>query len=216
MAECGRIGIDESGKGDYFGPLVIAACFVAPWHEVHLEGVMDSKKLSDHRAIELADVIRKSCPHDVIVINPARYNEMHAKLRNLNRLLEWGHAKAAENVLALEGVECGLIVSDQFANPAGLRRVMGIKNITIELESRVRAESDLAVAAASVLARAAFLEGLNRLGAELGVPLPKGAGPNVDATARNLVRERGASILAQVAKTHFKTTEKVLGRPSNS
>ncbi len=213
MSGQGRIGVDESGKGDYFGPLVIAACYVAPFHEVLLEGVTDSKKLSDKRALELAQVIEATCPNSVIVVKPARYNELHAKMRNLNRLLEWGHAKAVENVLALEGVDCNLIVSDQFANPAGLRRIMGLKNISIELESRVRAEADLAVAAASVLARAAFLRNLEQLGDSIGVPLPKGAGPVVDATAKNLVRARGPEVLVDIAKLHFKTTLKVLGRP---
>jgi ribonuclease HIII len=208
----GRIGVDESGKGDYFGPLVIAACYVAPVHEVLLEGVMDSKKLTDKKALELARTIKSSCPHSVIAVGPERYNEMHAKMRNLNRMLEWGHAKAIENVLSLDGVEGKHVISDQFANPAGLKRVLGVKGLDVELESRVRAESDLAVAAASVLARAEFLCRLEKLGDEVGVPLLKGAGPGVDQLARNLVRAQGEAVLAKVAKLHFKTTEKVLGR----
>lgn len=208
----GRIGVDESGKGDYFGPLVIAACFVAPWHEEFLEGVMDSKKLTDKKALALSGVIKEHCPHSVIAVGPERYNEMHAKMKNLNRMLEWGHAKAIENVLSLEGVETREVISDQFANPAGLKRVLGLKGLDVDLESRVRAESDLAVAAASVLARAEFLRKLEKLGDEVGVPLMKGAGPGVDQLARNLVRQQGESVLARVAKVHFKTTEKVLGR----
>lgn len=211
MSAQGRIGVDESGKGDYFGPLVIAACYVAPWHYAELEGVIDSKKLTDKKALALAGVIAKTCPCSVIAVGPSRYNEMHAKMRNLNRMLEWGHAKAIENVLALEGVECDLVISDQFANPAGLQRVMNTKGLSIKLESRVRAESDLAVAAASVLARAEFLRRLERLGEEVGMELPKGAGPGVDSTAKRLVEAKGKDILREVAKTHFRTTSKVLG-----
>jgi ribonuclease HIII len=114
--------------------------------------------------------------------------------------------------LALEGVETREVISDQFANPAGLKRVLGLKGLDVDLESRVRAESDLAVAAASVLARAEFLRKLEKLGDEVGVPLMKGAGPGVDQLAKNLVRQQGDSVLARVAKVHFKTTEKVLGR----
>jgi ribonuclease HIII len=213
MSLVGRIGVDESGKGDYFGPLVIAACYVAPWHEALLDGVMDSKKLTDKKALALAGVIKQHCPHSVIAVGPERYNEMHAKMKNLNRMLEWGHAKAIENVLALEGVETKEVISDQFANPAGLMRVLKTKGMDVQLESRVRAESDLAVAAASVLARAAFLRSLEKLGDDLGVPLLKGAGPGVDQLARNLVSQRGEEVLRSVAKTHFKTTEKVLGHP---
>lgn len=209
-ADC-RIGVDESGKGDYFGPLVIAACFVAPWHVAELDGVMDSKKLTDKKALALAHVIAKICPCTVIAVGPTRYNEMHAKMKNLNHMLEWGHAKAIENVLALDGVECDLAISDQFANPAGLQRVLNTKGIKIKLESRVRAESDLAVAAASVLARAEFLRKLERLGDDVGMVLPKGAGPGVDETAKRLVAQKGQEILREVAKTHFRTTEKVLG-----
>lgn len=173
---------------------------------------MDSKKLTDKKALALSGVIKEHCPHSVIAVGPERYNEMHAKMKNLNRMLEWGHAKAIENVLALEGVETREVISDQFANPAGLKRVLGLKGLDVDLESRVRAESDLAVAAASVLARAEFLRKLEKLGDEVGVPLMKGAGPGVDQLAKNLVRQQGESVLAKVAKIHFKTTEKVLGR----
>ena len=94
-----RIGIDESGKGDYFGPLVIAAVFVdaTTQNELTLINVRDSKKISDGRILEMAPDIRMLCPHSIIAIGPQRYNELYAKIRNLNRLLAWGHAKALEN-----------------------------------------------------------------------------------------------------------------------
>jgi ribonuclease HIII len=206
----GKIGVDESGKGDYFGPLVVAACYVGPEHEAELEGVQDSKKLTDSRSLALDGVIRRTCPFAIVAIGPNKYNELYAKIGNLNKLLAWGHARAIENVL--EKVDCDHVLSDQFADPRGLQRALMERGRQVRLESRVRAEADLAVAAASVLARAEFLRRLERLGEETGVRLPKGAGPEVLATAERLVRERGQGVLNEVAKTHFKTTGQVLSR----
>lgn len=204
-----RIGVDESGKGDYFGPLVIAACYVGDVQEALLDGVADSKKLTDAKVLALEPEIKRVCPHSVVTVLPTKYNELYENFRNLNTFLAWGHARAIENVL--ENQECAHVISDQFANPAGLKRALMEKGKAVTLESRVRAESDLAVAAASVLARAEFLKRLKSLGDQIGVPLPKGAGPMVDSTARNLVGSHGREILPTIAKMHFKTTQKVLG-----
>lgn len=205
----GHIGVDESGKGDYFGPLVIAACYVGPEHLAELEGVKDSKKLTDATAIRLSGAIMRTCPHKLVVINPPKYNELHASMRNLNKLLAWGHARAIEDVLDLHPSD--LAISDQFADPAELKRRLFEKGRSIRLESRVRAEEDVAVAAASILARAEFLRRLQRLGQECGVTLPKGAGPPVIDAAKRYVAKCGADALRNVAKTHFKTTQTVLG-----
>ena len=205
----GHIGVDESGKGDYFGPLVIAACYVGPEHLAELEGVKDSKKLTDKAALQLADQIKRYCPHSVIAIGPAKYNELYEKFRNLNRLLAWGHARAIENVL--EQQPANLVISDQFADPSGLKRQLFEKGRTIELRSVVRAEADIAVAAASILARAEFLRKLKRLGEEVEMELPKGASQMVVDAAKRLVQKKGRAALNQVAKLHFKTTQVVLG-----
>jgi len=203
----GHIGVDESGKGDYFGPLVIAACYVGPEHLSELEGVKDSKKLSDPVALRLAASIRRVCPCSVVAIGPKKYNELYTKFKNLNRLLAWGHARAIENVLDIR--PCGLAISDQFADPFGLRRALFEKGKQVELRSLVRAESDIAVAAASILARAEFLNRLKRLSDEFGVCLPKGA-TNVVPVARKFLALHGPNRLEEVAKLHFKTTEQVL------
>lgn len=213
MIDDGHIGVDESGKGDFFGPLVIAACYVGPEHLAELEGVKDSKKLTDPMSLRLADQIRRFCPHSIIAIGPAKYNELYEKFRNLNRLLAWGHARAIENVLEVQ--PCSLVISDQFADPAGLKRQLFEKGRTIELQSMVRAEADVAVAAASILARAGFLRGLKRLSEEVGVDLPKGASPLVIAAGKKLVAKSGPQSLRQVAKLHFKTTHNVLGTGVN-
>lgn len=205
----GHIGVDESGKGDFFGPLVIAACYVGPEHLAELEGVRDSKKLTDPVSLRLATIIQRTCPHSVVAIGPAKYNELYDKFRNLNKLLAWGHARAIENVL--EQQPCDRVISDQFADPAGLKRQLFERGQTITLESIVRAEADIAVAAASVLARAEFLRRLRRLGEEFGVELPKGASPQVIAAGKKFVSRHGLGELPKVAKMHFKTSQAVLG-----
>lgn len=203
----GHIGVDESGKGDYFGPLVVAACYVGPEHLAELEGVRDSKKLTDPVAIRLATAIKRTCPHSVISIGPEKYNELYANIRNLNRLLAWGHARAIENVLEVQPSE--LVISDQFADPTYLRNKLFDKGKTIELRSMVRAESDIAVAAASILARAEFLRRLKMLGEDNGVALPKGAGPQVLQVGKKIFSQGGLAALRKVAKLHFKTTDQI-------
>ncbi|OQW62920.1 MAG: ribonuclease HIII [Nitrospira sp. ST-bin5] len=205
-----RIGIDESGKGDYFGPLVIAAVFVdaTTQGELKLMAVRDSKKISDGRILEMAPDIKTICPHSVIAIGPQKYNELYAKIKNLNRLLAWGHAKALENLL--ERVPCERAISDQFGNERLILNALQDKGRTIVLEQRTKAESDLAVAAASILARAEFLLRLKRLSNEIGTTLPKGASPTVELAARMVIKKHGQDRLGHVAKLHFKTTQAVL------
>lgn len=209
-----RIGIDESGKGDYFGPLVIAAVYVdaATEAELALMQVRDSKKISDGRILEMAPDIRLVCPHSVVAIGPQRYNELYAKIRNLNRLLAWGHARALENLL--DQVPCTRAISDQFGDERLILNALQAKGRAIVLEQRPKAESDLAVAAASILARAEFLLRLKRLSNEVGTTLPKGASPAVELAARMVVKKHGRERLGSVAKLHFKTTEAVLREES--
>lgn len=202
--------MDESGKGDYFGPLVAAAVAVSP-AEVELLaawGVRDSKRLSDHRARELDLLIRGVCPYEVVAIGPLRYNELYEKMRNLNRLLGWAHARALENLL--ERVPCRRALADQFGDKRVIEQALMRKGKAVALEQRHRAEEDPAVAAASVVARAEFLERLERMSREFGKPLPKGASPLVESAARRLVQDHGADVLKRIAKLHFKTTQSVL------
>jgi len=209
--EPGHIGTDESGKGDFFGPLVIAAFFMPAGQEGVLRelGVKDSKRTSDARCREIAETLKKSYPyHSVIAIGPEKYNELYDKLRNLNRLLAWGHARAIENIL--ERIPAGKAVTDQFGDEKFVRNALLKKGREIELVQMPRAEEDAAVAAASILARAEFLTRLHFLSKDVGMDLPKGASDLVEAAAVKLVRAKGADVLERVAKTHFKTTVRVL------
>jgi ribonuclease HIII len=210
LASLSRIGIDESGKGDYFGPLVIAAVFVTPASEqdLALMQVRDSKKISDGRILEMAPDIRLLCPHSVVPIGPQRYNELYAKIKNLNRLLAWGHARALENLL--QQVDCDLAIADQFGDERLILNALQEKGKQIRLVQRTKAESDLAVAAASIVARAEFLLRLQRLSQEVNTSLPKGASPAVEHAGRMVVTKYGRERLTAIAKMHFKTTNQIL------
>ena len=208
----GHIGTDESGKGDYFGPLIIAGFFLPDGQADVLRelGVKDSKRTSDNRCLEIAEVLKAGYKHAVIAIGPEKYNELYDKLRNLNRLLAWGHARAIENIL--EVVDCVQAVTDQFGDKAWVLNALMKKGRTIELVQNPRAEEDLAVAAASILARSEFLKRLSFLSKDFGLELPKGASSIVEDAAVKLVVRDGPEVLGKVAKLHFKTTGRVLDR----
>jgi len=202
--------MDESGKGDYFGPLVIAAALVSPAKISLLGqwGVKDSKRLTDKRVGELADRIREKFSYSIVAIGPERYNSMYEKMKNLNRLLAWGHARALENLLMEQ--EVPRAVADQFGDKRFIQEALLKRGKTIELEQRPRAEDDPAVAAASILARADFLRRLKNLSQTIGVPLPKGASEKVKIAALEVLQKGGKEDLVKVAKWHFRTTQQIL------
>jgi ribonuclease HIII len=208
--EKGHIGTDESGKGDYFGPLVIAGVYLPDEQEsVFREiGVKDSKRFSDNRVRELAEIIKRGYIHSVVSIGPERYNALYLNLRNLNRLLAWGHSRAIENILG--EVPCRLAITDQFGDKAYVLNALMKKGQRIELIQRPKAEEDMAVAGASILARAEFLKRLYFLSQDVGLDLPKGASHLVEEAAVKLIRRHGPEVLDKVAKTHFKITQRVL------
>jgi ribonuclease HIII len=209
-----HFGIDESGKGDFFGPLVIAGVYVDRDLARHFQqiGVADSKRISsDKRIRDLAAAIRKSsAAQSVVAIGPERYNTLFLKIGNLNRLLAWGHARVIENLCALRP-ECPRALSDKFADVGVLQRALMENGRNIALDQQTKAESDYAVAAASILAREKFIDSLNAAGKRLGVALPRGISPAVKQAAREIVKNGGRDALALVAKMHFKTAAEVLG-----
>jgi ribonuclease HIII len=208
-----HFGIDESGKGDFFGPLVIAGV------HVHLDlarqfkeiGITDSKRISsDKRIRDLAAAIRKSgAAQSVVTIGPDRYNALFQKIGNLNRLLAWGHARVIENLCALRP-ECPRALSDKFADVRVLQRALMEKGRNIVIDQRTKAESDYAVAAASILAREKFIDWLHAAEKRLGVFLPRGVSASVKEAAKKIAESGGREALAAVAKMHFKTAAEVL------
>jgi len=212
----GRIGTDESGKGDYFGPLVTASVWVDETLEEKLAewGVRDSKKISDGQVTKIARQITTDVPHAIVAIGPEKYNQLYGKIRNLNRLLAWAHARAIENLL--EKVNCGTVIADKFGDEKYIQNALMKKGRKVQLIQQVRAESDIAVAAASIVARAEFLRRLKILSAEVGVELRKGASDLVDQVGAQIYQSGGREKLSQVAKWHFKNTKKILARSSGA
>jgi ribonuclease HIII len=213
------IGTDESGKGDYFGPLVCAAVCVDEHTANTLQalGVRDSKALTDARARQLAERIRSLCRGRFVEveIGPEKYNQLYDEFRaegkNLTLLLSWGHARALENLL--QHTDARRIIVDQYADERYLRQKLleRGREDSREFQLMPRAEADPAVAAASILARDRFLSWLERESQRYGVTLPKGASENVVRVARDIVAQHGTDELRRIAKLHFRTTEAVVG-----
>ena len=208
-----HFGVDESGKGDFFGPLVIAGVYVDRGIARKLldAGVVDSKRIgSDARIRALADTIRKSSLGivEMVLIGPAKYNELYQKFGNLNSLLGWGHARVIENLLAKKP-DCPRSLSDQFADARVINASLLKHGRKIDIEQRTKAESDIAVAAASILAREGFINWLDRKGKELELRLERGISPSVKETAKKLVEKGGPELLREVAKVHFRTAHEI-------
>jgi ribonuclease HIII len=211
------VGSDESGKGDYFGPLVSACIYVDEKvaNQLATLGVKDSKALSDSKILEIAKQIRITCQDKFVVveISAERYNQIYTKLENekksLNDLLAWAHAKAIEELLSK--VECQTAIVDQFADEKLLIAKLQEKGKKLKVIQAHRAESHIAVAAASILARERFVNKLEKLEKQYHTNLPKGASKEVVTVARQLVEKNGSEILGKIAKLHFKTTKEVLG-----
>lgn len=204
-----HIGVDESGKGDFFGPLVIAGVLATDTNSKKFieAGIKDSKKLTDEKILKLAGIIKANAVHSVVVIGNEKYNELYAKFNNLNKLLAWGHARVIENILEKES--CSYALSDKFGNESLIKNALIDKGKKITLEQRVRAEEDIAVAAASVLARAEYVNRMQTLSRRYEIELPKGASDKVLQTAKKYSQIYGKDKLNVVAKTHFKTYNQV-------
>lgn len=209
-----HIGTDESGKGDYFGPLVIAGVCITKKQEELLAtlGVRDSKSNSDNKNKELAkkieELLGKTCV-SIVCISPERYNSLYDEIgRNLNKVLGWGHARVMENLLS-DNV-CENVIADQFGDESIIKSALLAKGKSLNLIQSPKAERDIGVAAASILARARFLNELERLGKILGVTLSKGVNSTVESIAKNIYENGGLEKLKQFVKLHFQTTKKII------
>jgi ribonuclease HIII len=217
-----RFGVDESGKGDFFGPLSIAGVYVNEavinsWKDA---GIRDSKNISSDKKIhELAEVIRQTpgCVVDTVTIGNEAYNRLYTKMKSVNAMLAWGHARVIENLMGKRyqmNPPPVRAISDQFAaSKSVIEKALMTAGREIELVQRHKAEEDIAVAAASILARDEFVKGMAKLSQQFGVEFPKGAGVNVDKVAKEFVEARGAEELARVSKMHFRTALRAQGLP---
>jgi ribonuclease HIII len=211
-----HFGIDESGKGDYFGPLVISGVYAdaAIARALGEAGIMDSKRIASAARIRLLAGKIRAIPgiiHATVAIGPEKYNELHTRMGSINRLLAWGHARTIAT-LHEKAPACPRALSDQFARPEVLQRALKSQNVAIQLDQRTKAESDPAVAAASILARERFIDWMDKTSEAGGVPLPLGASAAVIDAAREVVARHGREALGKVAKLHFRTTLQVFGQ----
>jgi len=217
-----RFGVDESGKGDFFGPLCIAGVYVNEavinsWKDL---GIRDSKNISsDKKIAELAEKIRKTpgCVVDTVTVGNEAYNRLYLKLKSVNSLLAWGHARVIENLMGKRyqmNPPPVKAISDQFAaSKSVIEKALMTQGKEIQLVQRHKAEEDIAVAAASILARDEFVKGIAKLEHQFQMKFPKGAGDLVDKAAKEFVGLRGAGVLQKVSKLHFRTALRAQGLP---
>lgn len=205
-------GMDESGKGDLFGPVVVATVIAdRPMIERWIEaGIRDSKSVtSDGRMLALDKTIRQT--RGVVVecawANMRKYNELYAKFGNLNKLLAWFHARALETALDKQTVPWGLL--DQFSKQPLTRGYLKAHK-DFDLRQRTKAESDPVVAAASIVARAQYVRAIQKLQDQAGFPIPKGSGHQAKAAFAKLVARDGPDCAQDFVKLHFKTASEVL------
>jgi len=206
-----HIGIDESGKGDFFGPLCIAGVYSSANDipKLQLLGVKDSKKLTDSQIIVIGKKIKAEFKHHIVKINPQKYNELYEQFKNLNKLLAWGHATTIEQLV--QSTDCHNVIIDQFASEDVVITALKRKKMKINLTQRHRGEEDLVVAAASILARMTFLEGLALVGKPFEVILPKGASKQTIAMGKKIYAHFGVKGLNETGKLHFKTFIDITG-----
>lgn len=209
------IGTDESGKGDYFGPLVCAGVYVDEESAKLLSdiGVRDCKDLNDKKNIELKKEIKKICSgkYEVLKISPERYNSLYRKFsdegKNLNDLLAWAHSTVIDKMLKINPVRT--VIVDRFASESLIEERLKGKHSELNLLQVTGAEENIAVAAASILARGTFLESLGKLSMKYSYYLPKGSTKKVLETARRIFNEKGIETLKKLSKLHFKLTDKL-------
>ncbi len=173
-------------------------------------GVKDSKELSDYQIKKIAVQI-KNIPlikYNVVTINPEKYNQLYEQIRNVNKLLGWGHARVLENLL--DKVETKNAISDKFGNEDLIKNNLMSKGRKINLYQTTKGERFTAVAAASILAREKFISWFEEQQKKLYTILPKGASLLVEEAAKKLKDSYGKEILSKVAKVHFKTTKKII------
>jgi ribonuclease HIII len=217
-----RLGVDESGKGDFFGPLCIAGVYINEtvinaWKDA---GIKDSKNISsDKRIKDLAELITKTpgCVSSVVPIGNEAYNRLYQKMKSVNTMLAWGHARVIENLMGQRhrmNPPPVRAISDQFAySKDTVAKALMTLGREIELIQKHRAEEDLAVAAASILARNEFVTRLGSMEKQYGMEFPKGASAAVDAAAKDFISKHSPDQLPKVAKMHFRTALRAQGLP---
>jgi ribonuclease HIII len=207
---CEYIGIDESGKGDYFGPLVVAAVFIDAKSKEKLShlNVRDSKDLTDSQIKVIAPKIKTAVQKnfEVLVLTPKKYNAIYDDYKNLNKLLAWGHSHVLEQLLGR--VDCKNAISDKFGKEITLISMLQEKGKKIQLLQVPRAEKYIGVAAASILAREKVVDWFENMKVQTGITISKGA-VNIDKSINEVIKAYGSDVLHDLVKLHFKITKRI-------
>lgn len=198
-----RIGSDEVGKGDFFGPLVVCSVFLESSSQIAEITTRDSKSLSDSRISRLAPQLTKKVKYSIVKISPLKYNDLYGKFKNINVILGWAHAQAIKNLLA-ENLFPETVLIDKFGPEIRVLKHFDDDQLKKKMVFSPNAEADAAVAAASIIARYTFLNEIKKLSEDCGINIPLGAGPQVDEMAKKLAQKIGLKNLSQYAKIHFK------------
>jgi ribonuclease HIII len=208
------VGTDESGKGDYFGPLVVAGVYLTPETGKFLKGlgIRDSKELSDYQIKQYATEIKNvnDIIFDAVLISPEKYNQLYEKMGNLNRLMGWAHARVIENLLSK--CDAGEVISDKFGNEKLILDALQQRGRAINLKQVTKAEKFTAVAAASILARESVIKWFNNQSKKYKLEIPKGASTDVDNFAKHFLEKHGEEGIRKMVKIHFKTSNRVFNK----
>ena len=203
------IGTDEAGKGDYFGPLCVAAVYTDKEQYIQLqqEGIKDSKKLNDSNIAALAKKIIKICPYYSVIVVPNNvFNDHYINVKNINAILGAAHAQAIKNILSQ--IDCRRVLTDKFGSVHWIEdQLIGYD---IDLAQETKAEQNIAVAAASILARWTFVEKIKKMSEEYQFKFPLGASAAVDIQGQEFIASHSKEELYEVAKISFKNTERIL------
>ncbi len=204
------IGVDEAGKGDFFGPLVVAGVLSRESEEKRLleYGVRDSKLISDNKILLIDEQLRSAWPHFVLLISPEEYNRQYRRIKNLNKLLAGAHAGVIAQLISVHGAD--KVILDKFGKSELVENVLADKGIKIELVQVEQGERHAPVAAASILARAGFVRAIDAMSKKAGMEIPKGASALVDIAAKKMVKKYGDKALSEMVKIHFKNYHRVL------
>lgn len=211
---CSSIGSDEVGTGDYFGPIVVTASFVKKEDIPYLEelGIKDSKKLTDEKILDIAPKVAKKIRYKSLILSNLEYNEKHGNNNNMNKIKAIMHNKALYQMVQDTHEEYDYIIVDEFARENRYYDyIKEMKEIQRGITFMTKAEDkNLAVACSSVISRYIFLKEFDKLSDSIHIPLPKGAGNNVDKIGEEIVDKYGQDKLKEIAKLNFANTRRIL------
>ena len=208
------IGSDEVGTGDYFGPIVVTSCYVSKDDIEFVEslGIKDSKKLDDEKILKIAPELIKKIKYKSLIMTNSEYNAKYSTSYNINKIKAIMHNKVLWRMVNEEHPEYDYIIVDEFAREQRYYEYLsGNPAIQRDITFITKAEDkNLAVASASVISRYIFLKEFDKISDSLHIPLPKGAGKEVDEIGKEVVETYGKDKLKEIAKINFKNTERIL------